>query len=233
MNTAQILILKTGTTNPPVVAEFGDYDDWFQTSLSSQDIHWHVVSVYKNQHIPNLESYDGIVITGSPSSVYEHEEWMNNMCIWLKERIKKQDIPILAVCFGHQILGQALGGAVQANPQGRENGTISIQLNKKGLSDPLFHKLPTHIEVQSVHMDIITALPQNPIVENLGSTSMTTMQALQVGPMIRSVQFHPEIHATTLSRLFEVRSLEAEVFHTEHGKTILENWFAYWIAKQF
>lgn len=226
-----ILIMKTGTTNPPVVSEFGDYDDWFQASLATQNITWHIVSVFDKEPIPNVEMYDGILITGSPSSVYEDKDWIKHMIVWLKERIKKQDIPIFAICFGHQLLGAALGGTVCANPKGRENGTISVQLNKEGVIDPLFHKLPTPLAVQSVHMDIVTDLPAQHKFLNLASTNNTQLQAFKIGAMIRSVQFHPEITASTLSKLFFVRNQKADVFPTTHGASILRNWFTHWILE--
>ena len=72
----KILILKMGTTNPPVVKRYGDYDDWFQSSLSEYPIQWHIIDAYTGAPLPNPEDFDGILITGSPSSVWEKELWM-------------------------------------------------------------------------------------------------------------------------------------------------------------
>jgi GMP synthase (glutamine-hydrolysing) len=225
----KILILKTGTTNPPVVEVFGDYDDWFQRCLATHSIEWQVVNIYEDEPIPMLDGFDGVMITGSPSSVWEKEPWMLRSIEWLKERIERQDIPILAVCFGHQLLGAALGGVVEPNVKGSENGTISVNLTEKGQQDPLFTDLSSVINVQSVHKDIVVKLPNRIDTICLGSTDNTAIQALAVGPNIRSVQFHPEIVAPVLTKLFEVRKQDAEVFVSSDGVSILESWVKHWL----
>lgn len=230
MANANILILKTGTTNPPVVEVFGDYDDWFQRCLSRHDIQWTLVNVYEGESIPSIESFDGVMITGSPSSVWEKEPWMLETIAWLETRIAQQDIPILAVCFGHQLLGAALGGIVEPNVNGAENGTIAVALNAHGQQDPLFDHLPEQINVQSVHKDIVVQLPERVDTLCLGGTKNTALQALAVGSQIRSVQFHPEIVAPVLTKLFEVREQEATVFEAAEGIQILENWVTHWIG---
>ncbi len=224
-----ILILKTGTTNPPVVERYGDYDDWFQQCLQNHQLDWTVVKVYEGQTIPDIVGFDGVMITGSPSSVWEQEDWMVQTIGWLEERVTQQDIPILAVCFGHQLLGAALGGTVEPNHQGAENGTIGVQLNLLGQQDPLFQGLSETIQVQSVHKDIVVSLPDRTDTICLGSTTNTVIQALGVGQQIRSVQFHPEIIAPVLRKLFEVREQQAHVFPSTDGVRILDNWIHHWI----
>ena len=224
-----ILILKTGTTNPPVVEVFGDYDDWFQRCLVTHSIEWHVVNIYEGEPIPSLEDFDGVMITGSPSSVWEMKPWMLRSIEWLKARIELQDIPILAVCFGHQLLGAALDGVVEPNVKGAENGTIAVKLTEEGQQDSLFAELSSVINVQSVHKDIVVDIPNRIDTLCLGSTENTAIQALAVGPNIRSVQFHPEIVAPVLTKLFEIREQEAEVFVSSDGVSILERWVKHWL----
>jgi GMP synthase (glutamine-hydrolysing) len=226
----KILILKTGTTNPPVVEMFGDYDDWFQRCLASYSLQWYVVNVYLDEPIPTLDGFSGVMITGSPSSVWEREPWMLQTIEWFTERIEQQDIPILAVCFGHQLLGAALGGVVEPNVHGAENGTIVVNLTEEGQQDPLFSDLSSVINVQSVHKDIVVDIPNRMDTICLGNTDNTAIQALAVGQNIRSVQFHPEIVAPVLAKLFEVRKQDAEVFVSSDGVSILESWVKHWLG---
>ena len=227
--TNKILIVKTGTTDPPVVQTFGDYDDWFQRCLSNHRFEFHIVKVFEGELIPDIQEFDGVMITGSPSSVWENEPWMQVTIEWLKVRIQEQDIPILAVCFGHQLLGAALGGIVESNKQGPEFGTVEVRLSEYGVNDPLFDGMPSIIEVQSVHKDIVAGVPIYEGVVCLGSTDNTSLQALSVGDQIRSVQFHPEIVEPVLSQLLRGRGIEAEVFTSPHGLQILNNWVRHWI----
>jgi GMP synthase (glutamine-hydrolysing) len=226
---SKILIVKTGTTDPLVVEVYGDYDDWFQRSLSKHSIDFHIVKVYEGEPIPDVKDFDGVMITGSPSSVWEDEPWMRLTIEWLKTRIQKQDTPILAVCFGHQLLGAALGGTVVPNKKGPEFGTVGVQLSSDGLQDRLFDGMPSIIEVYSVHKDVVIDVPSRRDARCLGSTDNTNLQVLAVDDQIRSVQFHPEILEPALSKLFHSRGLKAEVYCSVHGIQILENWVRYWI----
>ena len=230
MKKKQILIVKTGTTNPPVVEKYGDYDDWFKATLSDFPIEWHIVAPYRNDSLPNSVPFDGVLITGSPSSTWENEPWMQRIVMWLSHLIQEQSTPLLTVCFGHQLLGQALGGTVIVNPKGIEVGSIDVQLTQQAQSDPLFANLPSALQVYSIHKDIIIDLPFSNQITQLGSTSNTDLQALAVGPMIRSVQFHPELSYDSLSELLHAREIEAQLSDTNHGPKILQNWFRHWIA---
>ena len=133
------------------------------------------------------------------------------------------------MCFGHQLLGAALGGIVESNKQGPEFGTVEVRLSEYGVNDPLFDGMPSIIEVQSVHKDIVAGVPIYEDVVCLGSTDNTSLQALAVGDQIRSVQFHPEIVEPVLSQLLRGRGIEAEVFTSPHGLQILNNWVRHWI----
>lgn len=224
---AKILIVKSGTTNPPVVAAHGDYDFWFQKSLSAHAIQWVVVSVYLGEPLPDPADFDGIILTGSPESVWEGAPWMRRTADWLGHIVHRSTTPVLGVCFGHQLLGWALGGEVCPNPNGGEVGTIQVDLNAAGQADYLFQGLPNPIVVQSIHNDIVMELPETDGLMRLGGTANTSLQAFAIGSNIRAVQFHPELSASALSMLCVERAIEATVRECHHGDVILENWFLY------
>ena len=228
----KLLIVKTGTTDPPVVAVHGDYDDWFKRNLQPFAITWTTVSIFEEAPLPDPRDFDGILITGSPSSVWENQPWMKRTLPWLKNLCHTQSTPVLAVCFGHQILAHALGAEVCPNPKGAEIGTIEMQLTPSGQTDPLFAQLPQPFSIQSIHKDIVSALPSLCHPHLLAHTENTAIQAFAVGKMIRAVQFHPELCAQTLSLLVQVRQLDAKVHTTPYGTQILHNWYTHWIAPQ-
>lgn len=227
---AKILIVKSGTTNPPVVSKYGDYDTWFKSSLSKYAVQWHVVSVYEEETLPDPGIYDGVIITGSPSSVWEEAPWMTRTIAWLHQMFEHSMVPLLGVCFGHQLLARALGADVIQNPKGPEYGTISVALNDAGRHDPLFNSLPSTIRVQSIHSDIAVNLPGGKGVIPLGASKNTALQAFALGENIRAVQFHPEITEPILSLLFTVREIDAKAYRAPHGHILLANWFQHWIS---
>jgi GMP synthase (glutamine-hydrolysing) len=114
-------------------------------------------------------------------------------------------VPVLGVCFGHQLVGYAYGGRVRTNPNGWEVGTVGVELTDEGARDPLFAGLPRRIFVNQSHRDEVGAL--GPGTRLLASGAHTPHQAIAVGDHVRGVQFHPEIDAFTIQRIIEHRRL--------------------------
>ncbi len=150
------------------------------------------------EELPDMVEEHGIIIGGSPHSVTERLPWM----VRLEEFIRRMDEirkPMLGVCFGHQIIAQALGGTVEKGDQGRELGVVAIDLTEHGAEDPLFDCLDGGFVTAMSHCDVVTTLPAKARV--LAKNRKYDHQALAVGDHIRSVQFHPEMSLPTLIRL--------------------------------
>jgi GMP synthase (glutamine-hydrolysing) len=148
---------------------------------------------------------------------------------WLRD-VVRAGTPTLGICFGHQMLAQALGGEVQKNPRGREIGTVRIE---RIADDPLFEGLPAAFEVNATHIDTVTVLP--PGATRLARSSLDDHQAIRFTETCYGVQFHPEIDADVMRAYLEARreilaterfvveALLAEVTHAPHGRQILRN----------
>lgn len=137
---ARVVVLKTGTTYPDIRARFGDFDEWFLRGLSDElDI---TVANAEAGELPgNPEDWDGIVVTGSPAMVSDRAEWSENAGRWLVKAVRSE-VPVLGVCYGHQLLAHALGGEAGYHPNGRETGTHEVELLPEAASDVLFLELP-------------------------------------------------------------------------------------------
>ena len=210
----RILIVKTGTTEPAVVRAFGDYDDWFLRALGPAT----VVAPFSGEGLPDPGDHDGVLLTGSPLSVRDEAPWMAELARWAVAAADR--LPVLGVCFGHQLLGEALGGRVGPNPKGREVGTHTVSLNAAGCEDPLFEGLGPVLTVQQTHGDILVEAPD---AELLGGSDNTAWQAFRRG-RIRCVQFHPELAAPPLRELLRVRGQVGTVNDGDDGPRILRNW---------
>lgn len=99
-----------------------------------------------------------------------------------------KDVPILGICFGHQLLGEALGGKVTANPNGREIGTVDLT---KRNDDPLFDGIEAEPHVVMTHLDSVVETPKSAVV--LASTALDPHAALRFADRVWSVQYHPEM----------------------------------------
>lgn len=220
MTLPKLLLVKTGNTHPDVARSAGDYDAWFLDAIEEGRERCSVVRVHEGEPLPRARSFAGVLITGSPSSVRDEAPWMAALAGWALEAAES-GVPVLGVCFGHQLLGEALGGRVELNPAGYEGGTVHVALTPEGRSDPLFTGLPGELEVQATHAD---ALMQPPRAVRLAGNDSTAWQAFAAGPKLRAVQFHPELREGVMAALLAARGRERPVRATVHGMRVLANW---------
>ena len=136
----------------------------------------------------------GVILSGGPSSVYDAGAPLAPT--WVYEK----SIPILGICYGMQVLAHQLGGKVVPGLK-REYGHAVLHQNSS--NSPIFANLPTAMPVWMSHGDQIQELP--PGFVSLGYTDNSPVAVMGGEGNIFGLQFHPE------------------VVHTEHGKTMLEN----------
>lgn len=196
---------------PDVARSFGVSGDneWFRKALGvSADSKQLKTLDAVNEALPDTVEETGIIIGGSPYSVYEkeNEPWM----IRLKEFLRAmhaQGKPTLGVCFGQQLIASTFGGKVEKNPRGRNFGSLNVDLTEEGTRDPLFEGVPRHFTSQQSHQDIVTELPQLEEVAVLARNDMDALHALTYGKSTRSVQFHPEITPETMENIAHARKV--------------------------
>lgn len=198
----RVLLVKMGSAAPSVRTALGDYDRWFMRSLGQHMCAITVVQASRGERLPrDPRAHDAVIATGSPHSVLEQAAWMTDAADWLLAAAERR-VPVLGVCFGHQLLGAALGLPVRRSPRGRELGTVRCVLTDAGGEDPLFHGIPPAFDVQATHEDEVLAAPE---VEILASSPHTANQAFRAGRYLRAVQFHPEVDAATMRAMIEAR----------------------------
>jgi GMP synthase (glutamine-hydrolysing) len=114
-------------------------------------------------------------------------------------------VPLLGVCFGHQLIGAAFGGSVIENPAGWEMSTYDIDVHQ---DDPLFEGLPARFAVNFSHRDIIDPSTLSPMngVRVLAGNATAAVQVVAAGPSVRGVQFHPEMDGAIVSAYIEERA---------------------------
>lgn len=148
--------------------------------------------------LPDLTDALAVIITGSPLSLTEPQPWMARAAERLAELVRRET-PLLGICFGHQLLGHALGGRVALNPLGREMGTVPYTAR---IHDPVLGP-PGSWLVNSTHLDSVVELPPGAVV--LGTTALEPHAAVRFGPAAWGVQFHPEIDGTVMREYIAAR----------------------------
>jgi len=188
----KIFVLKTGSTFPHLSQQLGDFEDWFLDGMGLVLPDVCVADVTRKNALPDYDGIRGVVITGSHAMVTEHHEWSERLAIWLPGLLERK-IPVLGVCYGHQLLAYALGGEVGYNPAGKHFGTVEITLNGEGQRDALIGGWGPILGVQVCHNQSVLSLPPGAV--RLGGCARDPNQAFRVGSNAWGVQFHPEMRA--------------------------------------
>ena len=145
--------------------------------------------------------YDGVVISGSQTSVYEDREWIHEATEWFR-RVHDAGVPTLGVCWGHQFIAQALGGRI-VDMREYELGYRTV--TRVG-EDPLFEGVPRALTTFETHSDRVAELPSNAVTL---ARNEFGVQAFRVDDSY-GVQFHPEYDRDTAEWVTESKELPAE-----------------------
>ncbi len=175
---------------PDLVARRGDFEEWIAQGLGLPRTATAIVDVTKDESLPSPEAVHGVIISGSHAMVTEHLAWSERTAQWLRDAVKT-GLPILGICYGHQLLAYALGGEVGDNPNGREFGTVDVHLHANG--DPLFDGFTSPIQAHVSHTQSVLTLPEGARV--LAASALEPHAAVVFAPQTWGVQFHPEFDA--------------------------------------
>jgi len=144
-------------------------------------------------HLPEHTDFDGIVITGSRSSVYWDKPWIPPLIEYVAEAAD-DGVPILGVCYGHQVLAEALGGRVT----GMDDFEIGYN-TVRHRGDELFADVPEEFTVFTTHGDAVVDLPPG---ARLLAENDYGVHAFRKGHCF-GVQFHPEYDIETARSVTE------------------------------
>lgn len=223
-----IALLKTGNTITQIKTRFGDFEEWFAAGTGVADMLQ--VDVFRHQPLPDPQALSGVLITGSAAMVSAREDWSERCAAWLNQFVRT-GLPILGVCYGHQLLTDALGGRVGPNPNGRQIGSVTVNLLASAAADPLLGHLPQTFEAQSSHSESVLEMPPGAV--RLATSVLDENFAIRFTENVWGVQFHPEFSGPVISHYIRYRAaalreeglnpeqLIAGVGNTETAETIL------------
>lgn len=200
-------VLVCGWPSASVVSRFGGYGAQLTRLLSRSGESWSCFDVEDGREMPTdaeLAKFDGIVLSGSRHGVYDEKKWIQELQD-LVRRAHDRKQRMLGVCFGAQLIAQALGGKVAQSPFGWEAGARSIRVDVDKLSRRPYgsSNLSSSFRVCELHQDAIEELPVG--AELLGSSPNCRHELYAVGDNILGVQGHPEFTPESCLDLVQTR----------------------------
>ncbi len=178
------------------------FTDVFDRFLQRENLN---ISYYRIDGLHEQVNYEavldsdpaGIVISGSLQSVYDQKPWMQKLSLCIREA-HRRNIPVIGLCFGHQLIAHAMGGQVEPL-KSWEFGVHTVF--QQGEHD-LLQDLPERFETLQVHQDHVSRLPEG--AQNLGFSEQTPHQMFALGSLF-GVQFHPEYTVEMLRTIIQHR----------------------------
>ncbi len=177
----------------------GDYDEMFSRLFDHRDdvelVRYDVV----NGEMPDRATEcDAWLTTGSRYSVNDDEQWIRDLEEFVRE-VAEDRVPLVGVCFGHQLIAKALGGSVVRSERGWGVGIKEVEI-ADGLD---WAKNAGSCWVGSVHQDQVDRLP--PDAEILGWNDHCPVSMMSVGSTILGLQGHPEMGPDYVEAVVQMR----------------------------
>jgi GMP synthase-like glutamine amidotransferase len=192
----KIAVLETGAPPGSLAQEFGDYPAMFAEMLGSE-FEIETFDVQAGELPEDAAAHSAYLITGSPAGVYEPLPWIEPLQEFIRSA---KGSKMVGVCFGHQVMAEALGGRVEKSDKGWGAGLNRYTIVR---SEPWIDTVGT-IAIPASHQDQVVVQPPN--TEVVAASDFTPFAALAWTdrPAI-SFQFHPEFSPAFAKALIEKR----------------------------
>ncbi|KAK7721295.1 hypothetical protein SLS64_001591 [Diaporthe eres] len=214
----RLAILEADTPVPNANAKYhgyrGVFTDLFRRAVAPEPLEAHLSItgydvVNEPDRYPDLDSVDAVLVSGSKHSAYLDDEWIVKLVAFTRKALATNGrVKVVGICFGHQIVGRALGVKVDRNDKGWEVSVTEIKLSETGRavfgSDTL--------KIHQMHRDIVFSNPEG--AQNLGENDVCATQGFLLPGKAITVQGHPEFTGEIISEILELRH-DTKVFTDE------------------
>ena len=192
----KIAILETGRPPGQLAERFGDYPAMFERLLGD-GFEVENFDVFAGQLPSDPGNHAAFLITGSPAGVYDPLPWIEPLCGFIRSA---RDSKMVGICFGHQVMAEALGGHVEKSARGWGTGLHSYSIVR---AEPWMDGV-SEIAAPASHQDQVVVQPPNTEIVATSDFTPYAAFAWTDRPAI-SFQFHPEFSPAYAKALIEQR----------------------------
>ncbi len=186
----RIGILQTGQAPDALQPEAGDYPQMFEQLLAGQGFTFRTWHVEAMAFPASVHDADGWLITGSRHGAYEDHPFIRPLEAFIRQA-RAEGVPLVGICFGHQIVAQALGGKVERYEGGWSVGPTDYDFGGEVLT------------LNAWHRDQVTEVP--PGARVIATGGICRNAAMVYGDDILTVQPHPEFRPAFIDGLMRTR----------------------------
>ena len=199
----RIAILQTGVNNPKLPTHHPDYPSMFRSLVGKAQktplLELISFPVLEGPFFPKIKKFDGFIVTGSASGVYENARWMKKLFSFIKDA-HVQRKKLAGFCFGHQAIAVALGGEVVKSEKG-----WGVGIRKHSIHNPKYWMKPhlDELKLLYMHQDQVVKLPDSAVL--LSGDNFCPFSAFTIDEHIISMQGHPEFSKEFMKDLISLR----------------------------
>lgn len=227
----RIAVMQLGTLPVDLAAAWPSYGQMIITWLSSElhEVEYQILSIVEGAVPPAPDEYDGVVYSGSRHGVYDDLPWIEPLNTFVRATAGLGR-PQFGICFGHQLIAQALGGRAEKSSLGWGCGVQEYEFDD-GAGDSC------RINALVMHQDQVHHLPAGANV--LGGSKFCENGVIEYPQAARSVQFHPEFSAEYLAELLRLYggntfpTAVADNAAATLGQELSQVFVAKWVAQFF
>ena len=174
-----------------------EHPGMFRDFMRADGIAWDTVELDAGEPLPALDGYAALIVMGGPMDTWEEDlhPWLADEKALIRAAVRDRGLPFLGVCLGHQLLADALGGAVGKAARA-EVGVMPVTLTAAGRAHPFLAGVPATIDCLQWHGAEVQRVPAGATV--LATSPDCAVQSLAWGRHAFSFQFHVEVIPTTV-----------------------------------
>jgi len=198
----KIGILQVGKAPDELIDIYGSYAEMFVVLLNYKDcaFDFRTYEACDGEFPSRYDECDGWIVTGSKHGVYEEHTWISTLGEFIID-IYHNKISLVGICFGHQIIAQALGGLVEKSDKGWGIGLDTYQLNNKA---NWMNNLADDITLNIIHQDQVIEPPKDAVV--YASSDFCKNAGFYINNNVLTIQGHPEFLVEFTTKILELRS---------------------------